>query len=674
MQASPRTRVFHGLACGVAAACLAFALPPLAHAQPTDAKDVKPTPPEGATPEANAKVDAETARGDGVPKTPYDRVFAENWFEKARPTFEMHGYFRVRSELFADFDLGRADAPEQTLWPKPASHDYDIVGGGRNTVELCGDNPLQPEACESSTQGGANIRLRVKPVLTISDNIHAYAELDVFDNLVLGSTAEGYANLPSEDGGYTVRQRGGYTPIGAFAATQWTPTAGANSLSDSIVVKRAWGEYVSPVGTFRFGRMPNHWGLGMVYNAGDGFDHDWGSTVDRISFTAGIPDLELYFTGMWDFADEGAVGGPFYGCRRQVSAATPDEPECDARALDAGRYDLEAKRHDLIQGDDVDQWGAAVVRKRAPERARLDLARGNVVFDVGAYGVYRTQTLESSAALGDTSPEVTETLVRRGYETFTPDIWSDFRWNKFRVGLEAALVVGSIENTDTNGGSNYDNPNSSGDEDDGFALRQFGIAVETSYRAVEDRLRLGFNAGFATGDEDVEGINGFGPGGLSAGEAPLGGLDGQLTRDRTYSSFRFHPDYQVDQILWRRIMSRVQSAYYFKPAVEYDFLRATDGQRAGGGFNAVWSRAAEPVQAPGNAADLAVEIGAKVYYQGPSGTFDIDGQPTTGFFGQLDYAVLLPLQGLDYLPGETLPADVGLAPAHLLRLYLGILY
>lgn len=671
MQALLRSRVYHCLALGLACASLAQA--ERAQAQATDAKDPKAAP--AASAESNAKVDAEGARGDGVPKTPYDRVFAENWFEKARPTFELHGYFRVRSELFVDFDLGRVDAPDQSLWPKPASHDYDIVGGGRNTVELCGDSPLDAEKCESSTQGGANIRLRVKPVLTISDNIHAYAELDVFDNLVLGSTSEGYSNQPSKDAGYEVRKRGGYTPIGAFAATQWAPIAGSNSLSDSIVVKRAWGEYVSPLGTFRFGRMPNHWGLGMVYNAGDGIDHDWGSTVDRISFTAGLKDLELYFTGMWDFADEGAVGGAFYGCRRLLSTTEPaNAPECDPRAIDAGRYDLEAKRYDLIQGDDVDQWGAAIVRKRAPERARLDLAQGGVVFDVGAYGVYRSQTLESSAALGATSSEVAETLVRRGYETFTPDVWADFRWNRLRIGLEAALVWGSIENTDTNGGSNYDNPNASGDEEDGFALRQFGIAVETSYRAVEDRLRLGFNAGFATGDDDVEGINGYGPGGLSAGEAPLGGLDGQLTRDRTYSSFRFHPDYQVDQILWRRIMTRVQSAYYFKPAVEYDFLRHTDGQRAGGGFNAVWSRASEPVQTPGNAEDLGVEIGAKVYYQGPSGTFDLDGQPTTGFFGQLDYAVLVPLQGLDYLPGESVPDEASLVPAHLLRLYLGILY
>lgn len=637
------------------------------------AQQADPKPAEA--PAASLATSAELTKGDGVPGTAYDRVFAENWFEKARPTFEIHGYFRTRSELFVDFDLGRADAPAQALWPKPASQDYDFAGGGRNTVELCGDDPQRPEPCSSSSQGGANVRLRLEPVLTISDNIRAFAQIDLLDNLTLGSTAEGYANQPSADGGYEVRNRGGYTPIGAFSTTQWAPSAGQNSLSDSVVVKRAWGEYKSPIGTFRFGRMPNHWGLGMVYNDGNGLDQDWGSTVDRISFTVGIPSLDLTFTGMWDFADEGAVGGPFYGCRRRLdSTEEPDAPECDARAVDAGRFPLEGHRYDMIQGDDVDQWGLAVMRKRDPQRAKLDLAKGDAVFDVGFFGVYRRQTLESSSALFATNQEVSETLVRRGFETITPDLWGELRWNRLRIGVEAALVYGSIENTDTNGGSNNDNPNVSGDDEDGWNVQQLGIALEASYRAVEDRLRLGFYSGFATGDSDVEGLNGYGPGGLSAGQAPLGGFDGQLTRDRTFSSFRFHPDYQIDQILWRRIMTRVQSAYYFKPSVEYDFLRAGDGQRAGGGFNVVWSRASEFVQAPGNASDLGVEIGTKVFYQSPASTFDVQGRPTTGFYGQLDYSVLLPLQGLDYLPGETVPDTVGLTPAHLLRLYLGVLF
>ena len=654
---------------------------------------------DAAPPKKDAEKEKKPAEGDAAKEasdSSYDKVFADEWFKAARPTFEIHGYFRVRSELFAHFDLNRHDNPGNSLWARPASDDYSYLGADgskvQNASEHCGDNPNSREKCESFTQGGANMRLRVRPTLTISDNIRAVAELDLFDNIVLGSTPDGYVNQPAgADGGYSVRQRGGYTPTGAFSATQWSTIAGANSFADSVEVKRAYGEYVSPIGTFRFGRQPDNWGLGMVYNAGDDIDSDYASTIDRIMFKTGIKSIDLYFAGMWDFANEGAVGGAYYGCST-LPVANPDfdpsnpaetdprtipSPGCDNTELQAQRYQLESKQYDLIQSDDVYQIGAQIYRKRDPNLAKLDLAQGDVVVNGGAYGLYRWQYLESFAKLGANREEVNESLIRRGYETFTPDLWGELMWKKFKIGIEAAMVWGSIENTDPRSGTNYDNPNVSGTDDDGWNVRQFGFTLQSQYRAIEDRLRVDFGFGFSTGDDDVEGINGYGPGAPSEADSPLGGLDNQLTQNRTFSTFRFHPDYRVDQILWRRIIGRVQSAYYFKPGVSYDFIRGADGQRAGGGVNLVWSRAVEPVQTAGNQPDLGVEIDTSLFYQAIGGTYDAEGKPTTGFYGQLDYAVLFPLGGLGYLPeqadalGEE---DSTLAVAQMLRLYLGVLF
>lgn len=672
----------------VLAAALVSAWPASAHAQ--DAAPAKKEPEKEKKPADAAKEPSDST---------YDKVFADEWFKAARPTFEIHGYFRVRSELFAHFDLNRHDDPGNSLWARPASDDYSYVGanGEKSNIgtksEHCGDNPDSKEKCESFTQGGANMRLRVTPTLTISDNIRAVAQLDLFDNIVLGSTPDGYANQPAgaDAGGYTVRQRGGYTPIGAFSATQWSTIAGTNSLADSVEVKRAYGEYISPIGTFRFGRMPDHWGLGMVYNAGDDMDSDYASTIDRIMFKTGIKSIDLYFAGMWDFANEGAVGGAYYGCST-LPVANPDfdpnnpaetdpptipSPGCDSTEIQAQRYNLESKQYDLIQSDDVYQWGVQIYRKRDPNLAKLELAQGDVVVNGGAYGLYRTQYLESFAKIGANREEVSESLIRRGYETFTPDLWGELMWKKFKIGVEAALVWGSIENTDPRTGSNYDNPNVSGDDEDGWNVRQFGFTLQSQYRAIEDRLRVDFGFGFSTGDDDVEGINGYGPGSPASEDSPLGGLDNQLTQNRTFSTFRFHPDYRVDQILWRRIIGRVQSAYYFKPGVSYDFIRGGDGQRAGGGVNLIWSRAVEPVQTAGNQPDLGVEIDTSLFYQAIGGTYDADGKPTTGFYGQLDYAVLFPLGGLGYLPeqAEALgEEDSTLAVAQMLRLYLGVLF
>jgi uncharacterized protein (TIGR04551 family) len=163
------------------------------------------------------------------------------------------------------------------------------------------------------------MRFRMNPELHVSDNLRILSQIDMLDNLVLGSTPGGY------NGGSSANDRppstSPYAPIGAFANTQVPPTSGLNSFKNSVEVKRAWGEYATPVGQVRFGRMPSHWGLGILENSGDGHDSDWQSTVDRIMFTTGIKPLDLYFSGAWDFPNEGqtsaslesTLGGQPYG-------------------------------------------------------------------------------------------------------------------------------------------------------------------------------------------------------------------------------------------------------------------------------------------------------------------------------------------------------------------------
>jgi uncharacterized protein (TIGR04551 family) len=631
------------------------------------AQDAVPPPGDDPTESSTKTEDVKPAAGGAKADSQRAEtgVVTDEWFKAAKPALELHGYFRVRSELFSHFSLGRADDPRAAMWPQvPDDDDFvaldDQGNPVRRTTVLC-DDPVKPKPCEANVQAGANTRFRVTPELVISDNLRIVGQVDLFDNMVLGSTPDGYVNQPGDQGGYVVRTRGGYVPIGAFAATQWAPVGGTNSVTDSIVVKRAYGEYKSPIGTFRFGRQASHWGLGIVENAGDGLDDDFGTTVDRLSFSTGLPQFDLYGTIMWDFGNEGATGALYL--------------PCEDGTTDCGQFSQQGQRYDALQGDDLDQWGIRIYRQVNPDRARLALSRGEVVINGGFNGYYRRQGFDSRYALGDSPRDISPTLVRRGLETVSPDLWGQLLWGTLRIELEAALTWGGIENTDSQGGNNFLNPSSDDPDDDGWNIRQFGFALETEWRAVEDRLRIGFGSGFATGDDDVEGINGFG--GLDPATTPLGGLDAQLTRDRTFSTFRFHPDYRVDLILWRNILQRIQAAYYFRPSVEYDFLKLDDGQRFGGGATLVWSRASEFVQAPGNDEDLGVELDGTLYYQAQGGTFSVDDKKMTGFFAKLQYGVLFPLDGLGRLPGEEarLPEDErGLDIPQILRLYLGILY
>jgi uncharacterized protein (TIGR04551 family) len=202
-------------------------------------------------------------------------------------------------------------------------------------------------------------------------------------------------------------------------------------------------------------------------------------------------------------------------------------------------------------------------------------------------------------------------------------------------------------------------------------MRQFGLAGEAQYTAVEDRLRVGLKFAYASGDSDVESLAATGS-----------GLQPQLTTDRNFSTFRFHPDYRVDLILFRNILTRIEGAYLFRPSVEYDFFRDPDGQKVGGGAALIWSRASEFVQTPGHARDLGVELNFKLYYQARDGVLNDDAEKMGGFFTQLEYGVLFPLDGLGYLQGQQdayavyTPGEepIDTETAQTVRWYLGVLF
>lgn len=594
--------------------------------------------------------------GEGAGKRGEREVFAEDWWAHARPVLELHGNFRVRAEMFYQFALGRVDSPTSAMWPQPADNYFRTGSGEPFGPSLCtqdeagkGSNTsgtLATYDCKSGTQAGANLRFRLDPELHISDNLRVITQIDLFDNLVLGSTPGEYRNTPAPGGGYAVAARSGYTPIGFNTTTTSTPTSGVNSLRDSIHVKRAWAEYATPVGELRFGRMPNHWGLGILNNAGDGYDDNYQSTIDRIQFTTGIKPLDLYVTGAWDFINEGATSD------------------------NLGIY--RGQPYDVAQTDDVTQYTLSVARRKSRELTRLALAKGEVVLNAGLQVQYRKQqlandatgtcgkTTDGAAALGCNPGDLT--FTRRAASQWTPDLWLQLLYKKFRFEAEAVTIQGSLDNNGT--------VNNSGTAANvGFKVRQYGLATELAQNLVEDKLHLGFNFGWGSGDSDVEGL-----------APPNNGVADQHG-NRTDSTFRFNPAYSIDLILYRNILTRVQGTYYFRPSVSYDFLRDASGQKLGGGIAAVWSRASEFVQAPGHARDLGVELDAQVYFQSKDGARNDDPTKKGGFFTKLEYGVLFPMKGLGYTQNEINRINQSLnynatntSAAQTLRWYMGVFF
>lgn len=626
-----------------------------------ESEEVDPGEEEEATPK----------KKEGWLESTFADAQADDWFTLARPIFDLDAYYRVRSNIFHNFDLGRVDsggtgAPD--LWPRSPTDSYTDLAGNPQEVVACGD-PTALEPCRSNTQAGANMRLRVEPKISISDNVHIYAQLDMLDNVVLGSTPEGYVNAPAPGGGYQVVSRGGYAPNGAFANTAWVPQSGINSATDAVVVKRAWGEYKSPLGKISFGRMSNHWGLGMLFNGGDGYDADWQTNVDRIMFTYGFKELGIYLSGAWDFAASGPSSSVLHGETGEVG----DETELGSNFFDQG------PRFDLLNQDDLDQWAFMAVYREDEQLSRLKLARGLPVITAGTYFQYQTQLLANETTDPDTGASLTQSpgniqngLVRRGFEAVTGDLWLKLLYQGFRAEVEAAFIYGSLENTQREE-SDYQNVRDP--LNDGWRIRQFGLALETEYRTLAERLGLGFDFGIATGDSDVANLTPTVSGSTDSS------VERQLSADRTYSTFRFNPNYRVDLILFRNILTRVQGTHYFRPHIAYDFMRDPDGQRLGGQATVIYSRATTPVQAPGNSPDLGVEVDLKLMYQlSPGREPSMDVRKMGGFFTSLEYGVLFPLAGLDVLQGQQSAyaaqtgEDISLNPAQIFRWYLGVFY
>lgn len=595
------------------------------------------------------------------PKDDPNRVLAEDWWSHTRPTLELHGYFRTRWEMFHKFHLGRIDAPEDAMFPRPADDHYRDMQGLEHGPTLCtqseagtggNDNPAQANVgCRNNTHAGANMRLRVEPALVISDNLRVRTQIDLLDNLVLGSTPNGYNNVPSA-AGYAVAPRDNYEPHSGLAYTQTPPRSGINSLQDSILVKRAWAEYTTPIGQLRFGRMPDHWGLGIYRNAGNDFDGDYQTTVDRIAFFTAVPSLSLHIGGAWDFANELPTSASFspYG----------------------------GQPYDLGQQDDVSQYNLIVYRRVDPELERLQLAQGKVVLNGGLYLTYRNQRLAADAAGPCGSPAGGATLdcapggasyayTRRGLNIWTPDLWLELKYRKFHFDMELVTHQGTIQNRSNEPGtSDYQNDNG----DDGWKVNQWGLATRMRQKLIEDRLEIGFQFGWASGDSDVEGLVPRGTG------AP--GLDGvEQLGDRSLQTFRFHPNYRVDLILHRHILNRVQGTYYLRPSARYDFIRRPTGTRLGGLVEAIWTRASQFMQAPGHERDLGIELNGTVYFQSSDGALNDHLQQIGGFYSAVQYGVLFPMSGLAYQSQQTPVTGGGtpeLATAQTLRVLLGVIY
>jgi uncharacterized protein (TIGR04551 family) len=533
----------------------------------------------------------------------------ESWTEREMDLLEIHGYFRVRPELYDNFSIRGDDAiydRPMVLKVNPSTDPEEEAWKGEDCRKSSYKN------CDNSSSAGANMRFRLEPTLNISEEVWVKAQMDFLDNVMLGSTPRYWQSYGPVQG----------DSIGVSQVQGWD--MGPPNSSDMVVVRRAWGEVMTPLGQLRFGRMGDHWGLGMLHNSGNGINQDFGNSVDRLMFAAKINDWLI--APAFDFPSDG------------MSSA-----------------DASGRPFDVSQLDDSYRLVGIFAYKHDREEQLAMLKRGDWLINTGLYFSYRWQVLSFENEVtdgGEYDEEADNHFYRRDMWNITPDLWFQFLVDTFHLEIEAALVYGELGNPDRDL-SNYDNATA-------LTLLQWGGVLQIDYGLLSDQLRIGLESGFAMGDDGVQGVR-----------APATYDQVNMPGDGTYSSFAFNPAYNTDLILYRHILGSVSQSYYFKAWLRYDFLKSAMGRNLGIQADVLYSRAVfEESTINGGTANLGVELNIKAMYVSDD-----------RFHAGIAYGVLFPLgafEGTPYWPDDLgdnpYVHDTDLSIPQTVQVLLGISY
>lgn len=164
--------------------------------------------------------------------------------------FRLDGYYRVRGRVYDSTSLTRAD-----------------------------DEPYK-----LGTEAYLQHRLRLEPHLRINPFVNVYTQFDLLDLTHFGASPE-------------VRQIDPWDELaagtGGIPDTLTETVLPGEDYSSNIALKRAWAEVETRYVDFRFGRMGNHWGMGILANDGNCDRCDFGDTVDRVQVRGRVGPAQL---------------------------------------------------------------------------------------------------------------------------------------------------------------------------------------------------------------------------------------------------------------------------------------------------------------------------------------------------------------------------------------------
>jgi uncharacterized protein (TIGR04551 family) len=509
---------------------------------------------------------------------------------RSYPYVEHHGYFRFRADFFHNGHLG-------TVIPGDGNSGTSGIPAPltENEYNNASDITTQVGTEDAKVISSANIRFRYQPTFHVSSALRIHATFDILDNLVMGSTPDFAGNSARYD-----------VPLVAFAGAAAPPSSGVNGFSDSIRVKEAYGEW-QPAFLLRVGRQASEWGLGILANGGRDVDSDFGDYTDRALLLFKL--WGVYVSAAWDYVYSGAI---------------TDDPTQNF-----------GQPKDLGGADDVNQYVLAFFQRPLSEKDKAErraavYERFEPAFDWGVYGVFRTQSFDLDNTAyglwrknGGVSTYDDLGLVPRDATAIIPDLWLRYEQrfdfsSGIKIELELAGILGSVDNVNFAAGASAP---SSRD------IQQFGGALEMQLNL--DRLDIGLDAGFATGDD----AEGFG----ILDRATLVNPDNSPNTKLT--AFKFDRDYHTDLILFREVIGGVTNAVYIKPWIAYDLFEGPE-DTLGFRLDLQYAQALEPLATPGNSSFLGFEADVRAYFYDTAAGFKLD----------VEMGFLLPGGAFNYRP------------------------
>ena len=250
----------------------------------------------------------------------------------------------------------------------------------------------------------ADVRLRLRPALSLGSYARIDSLVDVAGRMVLGSD----------------------TRLDDVAGRTWG-FEGNGPTRDAFAVRRLWATFdVLGIATFEVGRTPDHFGLGILRNDGRDLRADWQNDVDRVRVGAELFGFRLRLSR------DSMATLPMV----QKGLATDDPSYALADSTDVVRWLAEVETTTL-EADPGLHWALAVGYQ--DQAVGMELEHSD-----NPLAKLQSDCLQRGTCV---------TLVTRDATLIMPQAYVSWRkaapWGQLRLQAEGAARVGTIDNTDS---------------------------------------------------------------------------------------------------------------------------------------------------------------------------------------------------------------------------------